>query len=124
MSIPSVLRIARAMFVIACLITPFASHAQLQGRWECSTRSGSSDPNTDYTLRCKGFLNFKTDRVLESTCSDGFFPSGAYWQLNGRKLTLMDSGGKAFADFEVRELGQEVLVLERSGVSYRFKRAG
>ena len=124
MSIPSVLRIARAMFLIACFITPFAAQAQLQGRWECTTKSGNSDPNTAFTLRCKGFLNFKSDRVLESTCSDGFFPSGAYWQLNGRKLTLMDSGGKAFADFEVRELDGQVLVLERSGVSYQFRRSG
>lgn len=122
MPIPSVRGIAPAILLAFFLSFPHFAQAQIQGKWECSTKSGSFDPNTHYNVRCGGTLHFKSDRVLESTCADGFFPSGTYWEVFDNRLTLRDSGGKAFADFEIREISGEKLLLVRKGVQYAFSR--
>jgi len=120
MSIPSVQKIAPAVFF--CFLFPLFAQAQLQGKWECSTKSGHSNSNTEFKVQCAGVLDFKSDRVIESTCSDGFFPSGCYWEKFGNRLTLRDSGGKAFADFEIKTLDEQELVLFRKETAYAFKR--
>lgn len=122
MPIPSVQRIAPAVLVLVFFLFPSFAQAQLQGKWECTTKSGNYDANTHYNVRCGGFLNFKADRVLESTCVDGFFPSGTYWEAFGNRLTLRDSAGKAFADFEIREISNEKLLLVRKDVHFAFRR--
>lgn len=122
MPIPSVRSFAPALHFLLFAICPFFAQAQLQGKWECSTKSGHYDPNTHYEIKCGGILNFKSDRILESTCVDGFFPSGAYWEVSDKRLILRDSGGKAFADFEIRELSGEKLLLLRKEVQYTFRR--
>lgn len=122
MPIPSVQRIAPAILVMSFFLLPTFAQAQIQGKWECSTKSGNYDANTHFNVRCGGMLHFKSDRVLESTCVDGFFPSGTYWETFGNRLTLRDSGGKAFADFEIREIGTEKLLLVRKDIHYAFRR--
>jgi hypothetical protein len=97
--------------------------AQLQGKWQCITKSGKSDPSTSYEMNCDGHLIFKTDQTLESTCIDGFFPNGTLWETNGNRLILKDMDGKAFADFEILKVDQLQLLLFRKGVTYNFRKA-
>lgn len=120
MPIPSVQKIAVAICFF--VLFPLFAQAQLQGKWACASKSGHYDVNTEFQVHCAGTLNFKTDRVLESTCSDGFFPSGCYWERFDQRITLRDSAGKAFADFEIKTLSEENLLLVRNNIYYAFER--
>ncbi len=75
-----------------------------------------------YSIRCGGVLDFKANRILESSCADGFFPSGCYWEKIDNRLTLRDSGGKVFADFEIKTLNEVKLLLVRKEIEYVFQR--
>lgn len=97
--------------------------AQLQGKWQCDTKSGKLDATTSYELICDGYLLFKTDQTLESTCIDGFFPSGTFWEVIGNRLILKDSDGQAFADFEILKVDDLQLLLFRKGETYTFRKA-
>jgi hypothetical protein len=123
MPIPSVQSIAPAILFLIFFSPGLRAQTTLQGRWECSTKSGRFDAQTQYAVQCGGALHFKNDRILESTCVDGFFPSGVYWEMFDNRLTLRDSAGKAFADYEVRNLGAETMQLQRNGVLFEFRRA-
>lgn len=122
MPIPSVWRAAPAALVAIFLLCAISAQAQLSGKWECANKSGQFDPNTSYEIKCAGTLYFRNDRVLESSCSDGFFPNGVYWESSASLLTLRDSGGKAFAHFEVQYLNSDELSLLRKGTTYLFRR--
>jgi hypothetical protein len=71
---------------------------------------------------CDGYLLFKTDQTLESTCIDGFFPSGTFWEVTGNRLILKDSDGQAFADFEILKVDDLQLLLFRKGETYTFRK--
>ena len=120
MPIPSIQKIASAVFFL--FLFPLFAQAQLQGKWECSTKSGNYDSSMHYSIRCGGVLHFKADRILESSCVDGFFPSGCYWEKIDDRLTLRDSGGKIFADFEIKTLSEAKLLLVRKEIEYVFQR--
>lgn len=96
---------------------------QLQGKWLCETKSGKSDATTSYEMNCDGYLLFKPDQTLESTCIDGFFPNGTLWEISGNRLILKDSDGQAFADFEILKVDELQLVLFRKEVTYSFHKA-
>jgi len=96
--------------------------AQLQGKWQCDTKSGKLDATTTYEVACDGFLIFKPDQTLESTCIDGFFPSGTYWEVVGNRLILKDSDGQGFADFEILKVDDLQLLLFRKGETYTFRK--
>jgi hypothetical protein len=96
--------------------------AQLQGKWQCDTKSGKLDATTSYEMICDGYLLFKTDQTLESTCIDGFFPSGTLWEVTGNRLILKDSDGQAFADFEILKADELQLLLFRKGETYTFRK--
>lgn len=97
--------------------------AQLHGKWQCDTKSGKSDATTSYEMNCDGYLLFKADQTLESTCIDGFFPTGTAWEISGNRLILKDSDGQAFADFEILKVDELQLVLYRKAVTYSFHKA-
>jgi hypothetical protein len=122
MPILTVWRAAPAALVAIFLLCSTVAKAQLLGKWECASKSGQFDLNTHYDVKCAGALHFRSDRVLESTCSDGFFPNGAYWESSGSHLTLRDSGGKAFADFEIQRVSPDELLLFRKETKYLFRR--
>lgn len=120
---PSV-RGALFVLIVASLSSFRFADAQLQGKWECNTKSGNLDAATSYQMNCDGYLFFKPDNSLESTCLDGFFPTGTFWEINGNKLILKDSDGHGFADFEIKKLENADLTLFRGGVTYLFRKAG
>lgn len=96
--------------------------AQLQGKWLCHSKAGNLDASTAYEMNCDGYLLFKPDQTLESTCIDGFFPSGTLWQVVNNRLILKDSDGQAFADFEILKLDDLQLLLFRKGETYTFRK--
>lgn len=96
---------------------------QLQGKWQCDVKSGKSDATTSYEMSCDGYLLFKADQTLESTCIDGFFPNGTFWEISGNRLILKDNDGQAFADFEILKVDELQLVLFRKEVTYSFHKA-
>lgn len=96
---------------------------QLQGKWQCDTKSGKLDATTSYEMNCDGYLLFKDDQTLESTCLDGFFPTGTSWEISGNRLILKDTDGQAFADFEILKVDELQLLLFRKGVTYAFRKA-
>ncbi len=114
-----------AIFLL--LVIPFFSFryaaAQLQGKWECNIKSGNLDASTSYQINCDGFLLFKEDFTLVSTCLDGFFPTNTSWEISNNRLILKDSDGHAFADFEIKKLDNADLTLFRKGVTYDFRKA-
>ncbi len=112
-------------FLLLVLFLSSFRHAttQLQGKWQCDTKSGNLDPTTFYTVNCDGYLLFKVDQTLESTCLDGFFPTGTSWEISDDRLILKDSDGQAFADFQIKKLEASQLALYRKDVTYVFKRA-
>lgn len=122
MPIPSVRGIAPAILFVFFFSRSLSAQIPLQGKWECTTKSGHFDAQTRYSVQCGGLLHFKNDRILESTCVDGFFPSGVYWEIFGNRLTLRDSGGKSFADYEVSQADSEKMQLRRNGVCFDFQR--
>lgn len=95
----------------------------LEGMWDCAYKSGNLDINGAYELKCVGSLQFKSNHLLLSNCNDGFFPSGARWELLNNELLLRDSDEKVFAEFQVLQLDQEALHLQRRDIVYFFKRA-
>lgn len=120
---PSV-RGAISVILLASLFSFRFADAQLQGKWECDTKSGNVDPSTSYQINCDGYLLFKADNTLESTCLDGFFPTGTFWEISGSRLILKDSDGHAFADFEIKKLEGAELTLFRKGITYLFRKTG
>lgn len=117
----------RGVISVILLSTLFSfrfATAQLHGKWQCDTKSGNLDATTTYQMNCDGYLFFKPDQSLESTCLDGFFPTGTFWEISGSRLILKDSDGQAFADFEIKQLGDTQLTLFRKGVTYLFRKAG
>lgn len=95
----------------------------LHGKWQCDTKYGKLDALTSYEMNCDGYLLFKEDQTLESTCLDGFFPTGTSWEVNGNRLILKDSDGQAFADFEILKVDELQLLLFRKEVTYSFRKA-
>lgn len=95
----------------------------LQGKWVCETKSGKMDSSTSYEMNCDGYLLFKEDLTLESTCIDGFFPSGSAWEITGNRLILKDSDGQAFVDFEILKVDELQLLLFRQDVTFVFRKA-
>ncbi|MBX2892349.1 MAG: hypothetical protein KF734_15585 [Saprospiraceae bacterium] len=108
------------LFSLLCSLPQ--ANAQLHGKWQCDTKSGKSDATTNYEMHCDGFLIFKADQTLESTCLDGFFPTGTFWQEVGNRLILKDTDGQAFADFEILKVDSLQLLLFRKGVTYTFRK--
>ena len=110
--------------LFALLLTSLGSFryagAELHGKWYCDTKAGKSDATTSYEMNCDGYLLFKPDQTLESTCLDGFFPTGTSWQIDGNRLILKDSDGQAFADFEILKVDELQLVLFRKEITYSF----
>jgi hypothetical protein len=121
-SFSSSVRGAVSLLLLLALTSFQYASAQLQGKWVCDLKSGRLDPHTTYQMECDGYLLFKSDQTLESTCIDGFFPTGALWEINSNTLILKDSDGQAFADFEVKKLDDSQLSLLRNGVTYHFKK--
>ncbi|MBK7937852.1 MAG: hypothetical protein IPJ82_12500 [Lewinellaceae bacterium] len=120
---PSVRGAISVLFLASLFSFRFAD-AQLQGKWECNTKSGALDASTTYQINCDGYLFFKPDNTLESTCLDGFFPTGTSWEISGNRLILKDSDGQAFAHFEIKKLESADLTLTRGGVTYQFRKSG
>lgn len=85
--------------------------------------SGQFNEFTSYQYNCAGDLHFKSDHSLESTCKEGFFPTGVKWQVNSSKLWLKDSYGADFVNFEIKKLDRQQLILVRKDVEYAFTRA-
>lgn len=110
------------MLLLLALTSFQYASAQLQGKWVCDLKSGRLDPHTTYQMECEGYLLFKSDNTLESTCIDGFFPTGSLWEISGNTLILKDSDGQAFADFEIKKLESAELSLFRKGVTYLFRK--
>jgi hypothetical protein len=121
-SFSSSVRGAVSLLLLFTLTSFQTASAQLQGKWVCDLKTGRLDPHTTYQMECAGYLFFKADKTLESTCIDGFFPTGALWEINGNTLILKDSDGQAFADFEIKKLEGSQLSLLRNGVTYHFKK--
>jgi hypothetical protein len=111
------------MLLLTSLLSFRPALIQLQGKWECDTKSGKLDAVTTYSVNCDGYLFFKPDHTLESTCMDGFFPNGTFWQVEGNRLILKDSDGLAFADFEILKADDLQLLLFRKDVTYVFSKA-
>ncbi|MCB0529317.1 MAG: lipocalin family protein [Saprospiraceae bacterium] len=120
---PSV-RGAISVLLLASLFSFRFAPADLQGKWECDTKSGNLDASTSYQIQCDGYLLFRDDNTLESTCLDGFFPNGTQWEISGQRLILKDSDGHAFADFEIRKLDNNELCLFRKNITYLFRKTG
>lgn len=120
----SSLRGTISVLLLSTLISFRFATAQLQGKWVCDIKSGQLDATTTYQMNCDGYLIFKSDHSLESTCLDGFFPTGTFWEISGKRLILKDSDGQAFADFEIQKLEDTQLVLFRNKVAYVFRKAG
>lgn len=97
--------------------------APLEGKWQCEAKYGKLDANTSYEMNCDGYLLFKDDQTLESTCIDGFFPTGTSWEISGNRLILKDTDGQAFADFEILKVDELQLLLFRKEVTYAFRKA-
>ena len=123
---PAYLHIPVRGAIIALLFLSLISfrHAavQLQGKWQCETKSGKMDASTSYEMNCDGYLLFKPDQTLESTCLDGFFPTGTAWEINGNRLILKDSDGQAFVDYEILKVDELQLLLYRKEVTYAFRK--
>lgn len=119
----SSVRGAISMLLLLALTSFQYAAAQLQGKWVCDAKSGKLDANTTYQMECDGYLLFKADQTLESTCMDGFFPNGTSWEISDNKLILKDSDGQAFADFEIKKLETAQLTLFRKDVTYVFRKA-
>lgn len=114
---------AISLLLIASLSSFRLVTAQLQGKWLCETKSGKLDSSTTFQMNCDGYLLFKADQSLESTCLDGFFPTGTFWEISANdRLILKDSDGQAFADFEIKKLETSKLTLFRRGITYEFRK--
>jgi hypothetical protein len=123
MPIPPLVRgLFSPAFVLFSLLSLHSDPALLQGKWQCRTLTGRLDSTTLYQMNCEGYVQFKADNLIESTCSDGFFPAGAQWALADGHLLLKDSHGRSFADYIVKKLDERHLVLLRKNVSYTFEK--
>lgn len=118
----SSVRGAISVLLLSSLFSFRFATAPLHGKWQCDTKTGKLDANTTYQVDCDGYLLFKIDNTLESTCIDGFFPTGTSWETVGNRLILKDSDGQAFADFEILKLDELQLLLYRKGVTYTFRK--
>lgn len=100
----------------------YPTATQLEGKWVCDALTKQLDENTVLEKRCLGDLQFTPDRMLNSTCSDGFFPSGTRWKIKNSVLSLADSYGTEFVQFEIAQLDANVLVLQKNSIAYSFAR--
>lgn len=122
MYIPSVRGVALALLVISTLSFRF-SNVLLEGKWICASKSGNLNTDASYELKCAGTVHFQPNHLLVSDCYDGFFPTGARWEVVGNQLMLRDSDERVFAEFHIQRLDQAELLLQRRNVLYRFTRA-
>ncbi len=114
-------RIAYAL-VLFFNLNFFYLENHIEGKWACDGFSLQLNDYTTIEKQCGGDLNFKTNRLLESTCTAGLFPSGSKWRLVNDDLFLADSDGKVFTSFHIEKLEKSTLVLTRDNKSYSFGR--
>jgi hypothetical protein len=95
----------------------------LEGKWECSSKTGRIDEFITYQLICKGNVVFKSDHSVESTTTDAFILSGTQWKIMKDHLLFLDSYDNPFIDYEIKILGNNRLVLLRNGIEYGFNRS-
>ena len=113
---------------IACAFALFFSlnfayqENHLEGKWSCDGFSLQVNDYTTLEKQCGGDLNFKSNRMLESTCTAGLFPPGSKWRMAGESLYLSDSDGRQFTSFHVEKLDNDQLVLTRDNKMYSFGR--
>ncbi len=103
--------------------TPVLTAQMIQGKWECSTKSGQLNDITSYQLRCGGDVVFHPNHSVESATSDVFMPSGSNWAVEENQLVLLDSKGTKFVAFEIKKLEANELIISRKGVDYGFEKA-
>jgi hypothetical protein len=94
----------------------------LEGKWACDGFSLQVNDYTTLEKQCAGDLHFKSNRLLESTCTAGLFPPGSKWRLAQDDLYLSDSDGKVFTSFHIDKLENGALVLTRDNKAYSFGR--
>lgn len=114
-------RIACALLLVFNLNFAYQDN-HLEGKWSCDGFSLKINDYTTLEKQCGGDLNFKTDKVLESTCTAGLFPPGSKWRVAGNTLYLSDSDGRQFTSFEIQELEGSNLALTRDNKVYTFGR--